>query len=484
MLGWVRRIQVPHVLALLMLIVLAAAVLTYVIPSGRYERRTTLVGGTERTLLVPGTYKRIPKSFELRDLLLTAPEDTAQTAKPTSVQGFLTAIPRGLAKSQDIVFFIFIIGGALGIVQRTGAITAAIRKLLSHLGHSAGLMTTVIMLVIAVGGSTLGMGEEFIPLVPLFLMLSRRLGYDRVYAVALVFVAAEVGFASATTNPFTIQVAQSIAELRPTSGMTLRLVFFGCTITLTIMHVLRYGARIQVRPELALAPFDDDAGDGDDGFDDHVFSRTHLAILASCGVVFAGILVAVQTLNWWMEDMAGGFLLMGIVAAVIGRLSVNQAAGAFVKGMEDMVVAAIVVGFARAIQVVLDDARITDTVIHSAAGVLQSAPRYASAEGMLLFQTTLNFLIPSGSGQAVVTMPLMAPLADLLNISRQTSVFAFQCGDGLSNIVIPTSGILMAMLSLADVPYQKWLRFVVPLFLQLLVLGGVFLAVAVAIGYQ
>ncbi len=175
---------------------------------------------------------------------------------------------------------------------------------------------------------------------------------------------------------------------------------------------------------------------------------------------------------------------MGLVAAAVSRLPLAEATKAFIKGMEEMVVAALVVGFARGIQVVLTDGQILDTVIHFAATILQDLPRHVSVVGMLFFQTTLNFIIPSGSGQAAVTMPLMAPLADVLGVTRQTAVLAFQFGDGLSNTIVPTSGVLMAMLTLAKIPYGTWLRFVFPLFLQLLALAAIFLVIAVAINYS
>jgi len=181
--------------------------------------------------------------------------------------------------------------------------------------------------------------------------------------------------------------------------------------------------------------------------------------------------------------MAGGFLLIGFSAIVISHMSLNDATKAFVKGMEDMVVAALVVGFARGVQVVLQDGQILDTIIYSAAGQLQNYHQFVAAGGMLFFQTTLNFFIPSGSGQAAVTMPLMAPLSDLIGITRQTAVFAFTCGDGFSNMIIPTSGTLMAVLAIAKVPYAKWLKFVLPLFVALFLLSIVFLIIAVIIQY-
>ena len=208
-------------------------------------------------------------------------------------------------------------------------------------------------------------------------------------------------------------------------------------------------------------------------------TTVHLVTLAFCILIFAGILIAVNELGWSMAEMAGGFILMGIVAVIVSGLSLDEATKAFIKGMEEMVVAALVVGFARGIEVVLEDGHILDTLIFAAASVLKNFPNYVAAEGMLVFQSMLNFLVPSGSGQAAVTMPLMAPLADVLGITRQSAVFAFTCGDGFSNTIVPTSGVLMAMLSLAKIPYTTWLRFLAPLFIRLIIISGIFLAISV-----
>jgi uncharacterized ion transporter superfamily protein YfcC len=222
----------------------------------------------------------------------------------------------------------------------------------------------------------------------------------------------------------------------------------------------------------------------EDNLDAHELTGRHKLTLVLCGAIFVGILWGVQALGWWMNDMAGGFFLMGIVALIACRLPLAEGMKAYVHGLENMVVAALVVGFARAITVVLNDGRIMDTLIHSAATVLQNVPPYLAAQGMFVFQSSLNVLIPSGSGQASVTMPLMAPLADVIGLTRQTAVLAFQFGDGLSNMLVPTSGVLMAMLALAKIPYPTWLRFALPLFLILSAVGAVFLLIAVAIGYR
>jgi uncharacterized ion transporter superfamily protein YfcC len=339
------------------------------------------------------------------------------------------------------------------------------------------------MTLLAIGSSTLGMGEEYIPLIPIFLIVSKEIGCDRVFAMGLVFVAAEAGFAAATTNPFTVNIAQGIAELPINSAIPFRLVFFVCCLTIGILYVLRYGARIRRDPSTSIMA-DDDFQLSDDQVEAPRLDRSHLTIVFACTAIFVFILYAVQEMGWWLPEMAGGFILMALVAVAVSRMSLDEAARATVRGMEEMVVAALVVGFARGVTVVMEDGQILDTLIYSAASTLQHVPRLVAAEGMLVFQTMLNFFIPSGSGQAAVTMPLMAPLADVLGLTRQTAVFAFTCGDGFSNLIIPTSGVLMAMLGLARIPYERWLRFVMPVFLQLMALAAVFLAIAVVIGLQ
>jgi uncharacterized ion transporter superfamily protein YfcC len=258
-------------------------------------------------------------------------------------------------------------------------------------------------------------------------------------------------------------------------------VFFVVCLTITIAYVLRYGTKMRRDPSASLMAGDD--FDIEEEGERVVFNSRHGWILFTGIVIFAGILTATVKLHWWMPEMGGGFILIGILAAIFAKLTLNETANAFVKGMEDMVVAALVVGFAKGIEVVLSEGLIMDTIIYHASNLLQEVPRYVAIQGMFLFQTLLNFLIPSGSGQAAVTMPLMAPIADVIGVTRQTAVFAFQCGDGFSNTIIPTSGILMSMLALAKIPYQTWLRFMLPLLGLLLLTSAVFLTIAVAIDF-
>lgn len=476
MLSFFKKIEVPHVFTLLTIVIFFSSLLTYVLPSGSYSKQEITVNGLKRNVVKPNSYTPIEKHITLNGMFMG--EKVADKATPTSFIGFLSAIPRGMEASADIIFFIFILGGVFGILQKSGVIVAFLYKLLEKYGKSGPLLTIVIMTILAIGGSTLGMGEEFIPLVPIFLLVSKEMGYDRIYGLALVILAADIGFAAATTNPFTVNIAQGIAELPINSEWDFRLIFMAFALTLTIGYVLWYGAKIKKDPTKSIM-YGDDFDMGDLKVTKIALNGKRKAILLSVVVIFGFILYAVQSYHWWLAEMGGGFLLIGIVAVILSDLKVSEAVKAFVKGMEEMVVAALVVGFARAIQVVLDDGQILDSIIYYAALLLQEFPNVVAAQGMLAFQTILNFFIPSGSGQAAVTMPLMAPLSDVLGLSRQTAVFAFTCGDGFSNTIIPTSGVLMAMLSLAKIPYQKWLKFMAPLFIMLIVLSGIFLTISV-----
>jgi uncharacterized ion transporter superfamily protein YfcC len=476
----IKKIKLPHVFVLLTGVILVCSVFTYIIPSGEYERETKKIGTLTRTVVKPGTYQQMEKHISAESIIIG--EESEGKATPVSFFGFLSSIPRGMEAAADIIFFIFIIGGVFGILQRTGTIMAFIQKLLDIFGHKAEVMVIILMIVVAIGSSTLGMGEEFIPLVPLFLIVSKQLGYDRVFGLAIVMLAMEVGFSAATTNPFTVQIAQGIAEVPLNSGLELRLVFFLIAITIAVIYLLRYGAKIKKDPSKSIMP-DDDFSIDHFSFEQVEFKKKHLLIIIIGAFLFALIIFAVQEYEWWMSEMAGGFLLIGIASIVISKIPINEAAKSFVKGMEEMIVAAMVVGFAKGVQVVLEDGQILDTIIFSAANTLQNFHQFVAAGGMLVFQTTLNFFIPSGSGQAAVTMPLMAPLSDLLGITRQTAVLAFTCGDGFSNMIIPTSGLLMAVLSIAKIPYTKWVKFVLPLFLIMIFLSFVFLGIAVLINY-
>lgn len=478
MLSKLKNIEMPHVFTLLTYVIFLCSILTYIIPSGSYQRETREVSGRTKTMVIPGTYIPVEKHYSLKGITLG--EEVGGKSTPVSITQLITSIPRGLEKTADIIFLIFILGGVFGVLQRTGTIVILLNTITNIFKNNAAILTAIIMILIAIGGSTAGMGEEFIPLVPLFILISDKLGYDRIYGLCLVLLASEVGFAAATFNPFTVGIASGIAEIPMGNDIIFRTIFAITCFTIALIYVLRYGAKVKKDPSksfVANEPYKQPDLPQEIGS----FNLRHLFIALFGVAFFAFIMYAIVLEWWWIDEMAGGFFLIGIVAIIISRLPLKEAAKSFVKGMEDMVVAALVVGFARAIEVVLSDGQILDTIVYSAASILENFNNIIAAQGMLAFQTVLNFFIPSGSGQAAVTMPIMVPLADALGLSRTTAVFAFTCGDGFSNSIIPTSGILMAMLSLAQIPFQKWIKFMFPLFLMLMAASVVFLTISVNI---
>ena len=477
-----KKINIPHVFIFLSGIILFSAILTYLIPSGEFERVTRTVGNMEQTIVVPGSYEGLPKHYSLKGLILG--ENIDGKASPTSLLGLFSSIPKGMNQAASLIFFIFIIGAVLNLINHTGTIRVFLDILMRRFRNSPVTLSYIIFMFFAFGATFLGMGAEFIPLIPILLVISKEMGYDRVYGIALLLIGEGIGWSTAITNPFTVQIAQKIAEVPIGSGILLRIVLFAITTTIGFYFLNRYGKMIKKDPSRRAMP--------DDPFDVKAAStesmksgleRKHILIAISSFILFGMILFAVQTMGWGLVEMTGGFFTVGLCTILISGMSGDESMKAFIKGLEMMIVPALIVGFARGIQVVLQEGQVIDTMLFYTASTLEQLPTLLAVEGMFLFQSMLNFLIPSASGQALVTMPLMVPLSDLLGISRQTAVLAFTAGDGFSNLIIPTNGVLMAMLGIAGVPFEKWFKFVIPLFVFLMVIAFAALALAVLINY-
>jgi uncharacterized ion transporter superfamily protein YfcC len=456
------RFRVPHTLVLLFGMIVLALVATYVLPAGSFERVKNEAG---RELVVAGTYHRVE----------------AETLSPWDA---LTAVPRGFAAAGEIIFFVFIIGGAVAVFRATGAPDAGIAALLRRLGHVPGLLLLGGMLVFAVGSSTIGMAEEYLPFVPLLLALCIGMGYDAVVAVAVVALGFGIGYAVATINPFTVLIAQDVAGLEPASGMGYRLIIAPVLLAIGFRHVWRYAARVKREPGASLVADVRIASSAPASGEASRLTVTHVVILVITGAACALIVAGIELWGWGLPEMGGLFLGLAVVLAAIARLGADRTAQAFCTGAAELTTTALLVGFARAIIVVLEDGRVVDTIIHGIATPLAHLGAGAAAVGMFLVQAVCSVFVPSGSGQAYVTMPIMAPLGDLVGVSRQVSVLAYQLGDGLTNIIAPTNAVLMGYLAIAGVPFERWLRFVVPLVLELWLAGAVILLVAVWTGYQ
>lgn len=478
---FLSTISIPHVFIFLSGIILFCSILTYIVPSGSYERSTKIYNHIEQTVIVPGSYREIPKHFSLKGIILGA--NVKGEASPTSLVGLFSSIPKGMNQAAALIFFVFIIGAVFNIIQHTGTVNVFVFKLLKRFKNSPILLTFILFTAFALAGTFLGMGSEFIPLIPILLILSKEMGYDRVFGVSILLIPEGIGWSTAITNPFTVQIAQQIAELPIGSGMVLRIVMFIVCFVIGFAFLMLYGKKVKKDRSKSIMPDDEFILDKEVELVDTPITKRHIWIAITSLVLFGLILYAVQTMGWGLVEMTGGFFTVGFLTILISGMSGDESMDAFIKGLQIMIVPALIVGFARGIQVVLHDGQIIDTILFNAASLLQEMPTMMAAEGMYVFQTMLNFFIPSASGQAMVSMPLMVPLADLLGLTRQTAVLAFISGDGFSNMIIPTNGVLMAILGIALVPFEKWFKFVFPLFIILTVIAAVFLFIAVIINY-
>ena len=441
----------PHTYVLLFLLVAVAAALTHVIPAGSFQR--TVEGG--RTLVVPGSYAR-------------------QAMHPAGLGEIFLAWPRGLAATASIVFYIFRIGGTFGVINATGAIDAAI-GLVVRAGRGRGPWVLAgLMLAFSLGGGTIGMAEETLPFIPALVLLSRRMGYDDVTGCAIALVGAGAGFSGAFLNPFTVGVGQGIAGVPLFSGMGYRLVVWTVITILAITYVLRYAGKVRREPDVV----------ADDALVSGIHSVRHLAVLAVLVVTLGAVVAGAMRLDWGLEQLAALFVAAAVASGLVGGLGPSATAERFIEGAAGIAGGALVVGLARGVLVIFDGAGVTDTLLNAMVTAVGGLPAWSSVLGIYGVQVALSYIVPSGSGQAALALPILVPLADMVGVTRQTSVLAYQFGDGFSNILTPTQGYFMAALALAKIPFARWARFVFPLQLIWLAAGAALLLIAYAIGWS
>ena len=459
-----RLAKVPHTFVLLFALIILAVIGSYVIPAGEFDRAKDEKSG--KTVVVPGTFHRVEQ-------------------KPQSFFDTFIAVQKGSIDAADVIFFIFFVYASFYIVLQTGALHSFIGWLLRVLKGKEIIIIPIFMYIFALGGSVFGMYEETFGFIPLFVGLAIAMGYDAIVGMSIVAFAVAMGFAAAFMNPFTVGVAQKVAELPLFSGMGFRIIVWFVFVTLAVLWTLRYAIRIKKDPSKSLL-YGLDMGkfalNHDELIEKKMTGRDKIIlwwVVAVIGILIWGVIAK----GWYFNELAGLFIIMGIAAGFIAGWGPSKIAKTFLEGAKDIVFGALVVGLSRGILIVMREADIIDTVINSMAQPLSYLPRWVAAEGMLVVQTLINFFIPSGSGQAATTMPIMAPLSDLLGIHRQVAVLAFQFGDGFSNILWPTT-LLPVICSVAKVPIEKWWKFFVPFFGWLLLVQAIFIAVAVGIGLQ
>jgi len=441
------KLRLPHTLALVYIMVVLTAAASWIVPGGRYDR----VEKDGRQVPVAGTFAFAERNPQGLGALFVSP-----------VKGFIEAAA--------IIAIVFVVGGAFSIIQKTGAVTGFIHNLAARFGASRtlrALLIPVTMLIFSLGGAVFGMCEETMPFVLIFVPLALSLGYDTIVGVALPFVGAAAGFAGAFLNPFTVGVAQGIAGLPIYSGLGYRLIVWAAGTAIAIAVVMRYAARVLRDPKLS-PTYEEDIERRKGLSLDRPNSETvrltaaHRRVLAAFLLGMGLLVFGILRYKWYMQEIAGLFLGLGILSGFLGGLRTDEISRSFVDGARDMINAALIIGCARAILVVATDGRILDTALYAMSRAIAGLHPVLSAQLMFLSQCVVNFFVHPGTAQAALTMPIMSPLGELVGLTRQTSVFAFQLAEYI-NPILPTSGVTMGILGLARLRWEKWARWLVPL---------------------
>lgn len=450
---------------LLVIIVFLCAIASYIIPAGNYNRVIDAETGTE--LIEAGSF-----AFEVRT--------------PTTIMQLLESLTMGMQRGGYVIFFLLIVGGMFAILNGTGALNVGIANVLHALKGKELLMIPILMLLFGCGSAFCGNFEEYLVFVPLVLACCITVGYDSLTAVGIIFIAATAGYAGAMTNAFTVGTAQGIAGLPRFSGMGYRAIVFICLELASIIYVCWYAGMVKKNPELSGAYAYDQENNQDKKIKlDHIPKLTVNQIFVLI-VFLLGIGVAVWGIikeGFYIDELAGIFLATGVIGGLVGKLKPSEICKQFEKGCHDMLLPGIMIGLANAVIVILQNANVMDTILYGLAHLLTKFPNAFMAVGMFVIHDILNIIVPSGSAQAGITMPLMVPLADATGVSRQTAVLAYQLGDAFTNVLAPTGGEILAALAICKVPFGKWLKFLLPLFAIWWIIAIVLLMVAVKVGY-
>jgi len=432
-------LKLPHPLILLLSGVAIAAALTWILPAGAFDRRDDPATG--RRVVVAGTFHPV-------------------AAAPVGPFAAAVSVPRGFVAAADVIAVVLFVGGAWVVIDRIGTLPALVAVLVARFRRRGLWAIPPICLFFAAMGALENMQEEIIPLVPVLLLLGEGLGVDGVAVVAMSAGAAMIGSAFGPTNPFQAGIALRLAQLSPVAGGRLRLAMFVAALVLWIAWTLRHAARNRVAAALPATA------------DARALPPRHALILAIALAPMAAYVYGALRLDWGFNELSGAFLVAGLVAGLVGGMTLTETITAYLEGAASIVSAAIMIGVARSISLVLEDGHVVDTILHALAVPLERTPSAAAALLQIPVHAIVHLAVPSVSGQAVLTMPLFVPLADLLQLSRQVPVIAYQTGAGLTELIWPTNGALMAVLLAAGVPYATWIRFVA---------GGVALAALLGI---
>ncbi|WP_028784033.1 YfcC family protein [Thalassobacillus devorans] len=458
------RFKLPHVYVILFAMMVLGYLATYLIPSGTFERQQTESGAN---ILIPGTFQ-FTEEVNL------------------SIFDFIFAIPTGMVQAGEIIFGGLMMGGLVAVLEKAGLLPLVVHKIVTTLKSRTILVIPLLMIPIAVFTTITGALEMILIYVPIIVPLVVKMGFDRFTGLALVLVSATAGFSTGITAPATLGLSQEITELPLYSGAVYRMIIFTIITGIGIWYVWNYARKVQRDPSNSYVY--------DDGYDNEFLTEdkgiTHkstakqkiglVVLTAGFGIMLYGLLVW----KWYFVELGGWYAFLGIVIGLICGMNGSQIAETFHEGFKTMLLGVLLIGLARSISIILEEGNILDTIVFGITQVVGMVPGEVTAVAMMLVQGLFNFLVGSGSGQAMITMPIMSGLSDLLGVTRQTAVLAFQFGDGFTNILYPTAGPFMATLALAYVSWGKWVKFVLPILGIWIACCTVFLIIAQMIGWN
>ena len=457
-----KKFSLPSTPVLLFLIIVVIMILTYVIPAGTYERVLDEASG--RNVVDPNSFQYVEQS-------------------PVNPWKMFVSIPDAFVEVGNIIFLIAFGFFWVYSVMQSGALTSAINKLLGSKAKDSKLFIPICMFIFAIAGSTYGELETVYGLVPIFVALAIALGYDAIVGLCMCFVGVATGFASATTNAFTIGVAQSIAELPIFSGLVYRWIIFFVQYAVMTFMVMRYANKVKKNPEASYVKDCDFSSFELERVENVEFTGKQKVILISMIFTVATIVYGSLKLGFWINEMSAVFIISALIISIIAGFKPEQIKDNLLTAFKEMAIGMVVVGLARAILIIMQNGVIIDTVVHGLASVTAGLGGMGSAIGMLVAQNIINFFIPSGSGQATAIMPIMVPLGDLAGVSRQITVLAYQFGDGYSNMLWPTCSVA-TMCGIGKIPLDRWYKFFIPVFAVCFCVQVILLIIAVMIGYS
>ena len=457
-----KKLIIPHTLTIIFLLIVFVAILTWIIPSGEFLRQEI----DQRLVVIPNTYKAV-------------------SSNPQGILEIFKAPIDGFIDAAEVVGFVLLVGGSFGVVNKTKAIESAISEVIKKLNGKELILIPISMLIFGLGGTTFGMSEETLPFYMIFVPLMISLGYDSLTAIGTVFIGAITGTIASTINPFSVGIGQALAQITPGLGIGFRSVVFIIYIIVAIIYVMNHAIKVKKDPKKSIV-YEIDQEHKEDMIHEVNIKEFTIREVGVLTVFFIGMSIMVYgvlVLGWYIPEIAMSFTAIGILSGLVSGLNQVEIAEAFIEGARDLMSAGLAIALARGIVIVAQNGFIIDTILNYAADFLGSLPKIIFGYLTFILEFGLAFLIPSSSGLASLTIPVLAPLSELVNVSSQVIVLAYQFGVGIANLMTPTSGILMGALAVSRIPFSKWLRFVLPMVSIFIILSMIVITIAIAINF-